>query len=85
MVPMGTEVEYIYEPVLIGFRQGHVYLSVYEVVYFKIRSMIFYVLSILEQRGLSNQVNMLRVMQTVEEETGMAIDVNKTPDLHQPR
>jgi L,D-transpeptidase ErfK/SrfK len=79
MVPMGTRVEYIYEPILIGFRQGHVFLSVHEDVYFKIRSMIFYVLSMLEQRGLSNQVNILKVMQTVEEQTGMPIDVTKTP------
>jgi hypothetical protein len=46
--------------------------------------MIFYVLSMLEQRGRSNQVNMLRVMQTVEEQTGMPIDVTKTPGSNQP-
>jgi L,D-transpeptidase ErfK/SrfK len=75
MVPMGTTVSYIYEPALVGFRSGRIYLSVHEDYYFKIRSMIFHVLGLLESRGLSGQVNMERVMQTVEEHTGVPIDI----------
>jgi L,D-transpeptidase ErfK/SrfK len=77
MVPMGTKVEYIYEPALIGFRQGRVFLSVHDDVYFKIRSMILHVLNMLEQRGLADQVDTQIVMQTVEEQTGMPVDVTK--------
>ncbi len=77
MVPMGTKVEYIYEPAKIGFRQGRVFLSVHEDVYFKIRSMILHVLTMLEQRGLADQVDMRKVMQTVEEQDGMPVDVTK--------
>ena len=77
MVPMGTKVEYIYEPALIGFRQGHVYLSVHDDVYFKIRSMILHVLNMLEQRGLADKVDTQKVMQTVEEQTGMPVDITK--------
>ena len=36
-VPMGTTVEYIYEPALIGFRNGRVFLSVHDDIYMKIR------------------------------------------------
>jgi hypothetical protein len=50
---------------------------VHEDYYFKIRSMIFHVLSMLESRGLTGLVNMQRVMQTVEERTGMPIDVSR--------
>ncbi len=75
MVPMGTKVEYIYEPAKIGFRQGRIYLSVHDDVYFKIRSMLLHVLAMLEQRGLTNQVSMRRVLQVVEEQTGMPMDV----------
>jgi hypothetical protein len=39
--------------------------------------MIFHVLGLLESRGLTGQVNMERVMQTVEEQTGMPIDVSR--------
>ena len=39
--------------------------------------MIFHVLSMLESRGLTGLVNMQRVMQTVEERTGMPIDISR--------
>ncbi|MGB8993077.1 MAG: L,D-transpeptidase family protein [Desulfobaccales bacterium] len=77
MVPMGTKVEYIYEPALIGFRHGRIFLSVHDDVYFKIPSMILHVLNMLEQRGLADQVDTQKVMQTVEEQTGMPVDVTK--------
>ncbi len=76
LVPVGTRVEYIYEPALVGFRNGRIYLSVHEDYYFRIRSMIFHVLSLLESRGLIGQVNMNRVMQTVEEQTGAVMDIS---------
>jgi L,D-transpeptidase ErfK/SrfK len=77
MVPVGTSVEYIYEPAKIGFRQDRIYLSVHEDVYFKIRSMILHVLNMLEQRGLADQVDMRRVMQVVEEHYGNPVDVTR--------
>ena len=77
MVPVGTSVEYIYEPAKIGFRRDRIFLSVHEDVYFKIRSMILHVLNMLEQRGLADQVNMRKVMQTVEEQNGLPVDITR--------
>jgi L,D-transpeptidase ErfK/SrfK len=77
MVPVGASVEYIYEPALIGFRQGRIFLSVHEDVYFKIRSMILHVLNLLEQQGLADRVNMRKVMQAVEEQNGMPLDITR--------
>jgi L,D-transpeptidase ErfK/SrfK len=77
MVPVGATVQYIYEPALIGFRQGHIYLSVHEDVYFKIPSMILHVLNLIESRGLSDRVDMRKVMQTVEEHYGDPVDITK--------
>jgi L,D-transpeptidase ErfK/SrfK len=77
MVPVGTSVEYIYEPAKIGFRQGRIYLSVHEDVYFKIPSMILHVLNMLEQRSLADQVNMRKVMQAVEEQKGLPLDITR--------
>ncbi len=77
MVPVGTSVEYIYEPAKIGFRQGHIYLSVHEDVYFKIRSMILHVLDMLEQRGLADKVNMRKVMRAVEEQNDLPVDITR--------
>jgi len=77
MVPMGTKVEYIYEPAKIGFRSGRIFLSVHDDVYFKIRSMLLHVMSLIEQKGLADQVDMRKVLQTVEEQTGMPIDITR--------
>ena len=77
MVPVGTSVEYVYEPVKIGFRQGNIYLSVHEDVYFKIPSMMLHVLNLLDQRGLAAQVNTRKVMQAVEEQNGLPVDVSR--------
>jgi L,D-transpeptidase ErfK/SrfK len=77
LVPVGTTVEYIYEPAKIGFRQDRIFLSVHEDVYYKIPSMILHVLNMLEQRGLADQVNMRRVMQTVEEQDGIPVDITR--------
>jgi len=89
MVPVGASVEYIYEPAKIGFKDGRVFLSVHEDVYFKIRSMLLHVLNILEQRGLADQVNMTKVLQTVEEQTGAPVEVTRSggsaaPDYQRP-
>jgi L,D-transpeptidase ErfK/SrfK len=77
MVPMGTKVEYIYEPAKIGFRSGRVFLSVHDDVYFRIRSMLLHVLGLIERQGLTDQVDMRKVLQTVEEQTGMPMDVTR--------
>ena len=76
LVPLGTSVEYIYEPAKIGFRQGRIYLSVHQDVYMKIPSMILLVLDLIEQRGLADKVNMRKVMQTVEEQNGLPADIS---------
>ncbi|MDP3182326.1 MAG: L,D-transpeptidase family protein [Desulfobaccales bacterium] len=78
LVPVGTTVEYIYEPAKIGFRQGRIFLSVHEDVYMKIRSMLLHVLNMLENRGLVDQVDMRKVMQVVEEQNGMPVDITRT-------
>jgi L,D-transpeptidase ErfK/SrfK len=77
LVPVGTSVEYIYEPAMLGFRQGRIFLSVQEDVYFKIRSMLLHVLNLIENRGLTAQVDMRRVLQTVEEQNGVPADITR--------
>jgi L,D-transpeptidase ErfK/SrfK len=77
MVPKGTKVEYIYEPAKIGFRDGRVYLSVHNDVYLKIPSMILHVMDLIQRKGLTDQVDMRKVLQTVEEQTGMPMDVTR--------
>jgi hypothetical protein len=39
--------------------------------------MILHVMNMLEKRGLADQVDTQKVMQTVEEQTGMPVDITK--------
>ena len=80
MVPMGTVVEYIYEPAKVGFLNGRIFLEVHEDYYFKIPSMLLHVLKLLENRGLMELVDLKRVLKAVEERTGMPVEVTKTPE-----
>ncbi len=77
LVPVGTTVEYIYEPVMIGFKNGRIFLSVNQDYYFKIPDMLTYTLKRLEHAQLLNQVNLLKVLQMVEERWGVPQDVSR--------
>ena len=63
------------DPAKIGFKDGRVFLSVHSDVYMKIRSMLLHVLNMIQTRALTDQVNMTKVLQTVEEQTGMPVDI----------
>ncbi len=77
LVPVGTTVEYIYEPVMIGFKNGRIYLSVNQDYYFKIPDMLTYTLNRLENAQLLNEVNLVKVMKLVEERWGVPVDVTR--------
>ncbi|MBW1917822.1 MAG: L,D-transpeptidase family protein [Deltaproteobacteria bacterium] len=77
MVKVGTTVEYIYEPVKIGFRQGRVYLEVNQDFYHKIPDLLTYTLNRLENRGLITEVDYSRVIKVVEEKLGIPEEVTK--------
>lgn len=77
LVPVGTTVEYIYEPVMIGFKNGRIYLAVSQDYYFKIPDMLTYTLKRLENAQLINQVDLVKVMKLVEERWGVPVDVTR--------
>lgn len=78
LVPVGTTVEYIYEPVMIGFKNGRIYLSVNQDYYHRIPDMITYTLNRLEQAQVLNSVSLVKVMKLLEEKWGVPTDVTKS-------
>ncbi len=78
LVNVGTTVEYIYEPVMIGFKDGRIYLSVNQDYYHKIPDMLTYTLNRLEKAQLLNDVSLTKVMKLVEEQWGVPADVTKS-------
>jgi L,D-transpeptidase ErfK/SrfK len=77
-VKTGTTVEYIYEPVMIGFKNGHIFLSVNQDFYHKIPDMLIYTLNRLENAKVLNEVDLTKVMKIVEEKWGIPTDVTKS-------
>ncbi|MDD3579661.1 MAG: L,D-transpeptidase family protein [Desulfobacca sp.] len=77
MVSVGTVVEYIYEPVKIGFRQGRIYLEVNEDFYHRIPDMLIHTLNKLEDRGLITEIDYSKVVKIVEEKLGMPEEITK--------
>ena len=78
LVPVGTTVEYIYEPVMIGFKSGRIYLSVNQDYYHRIPDMLTYTLNRLEQAQVLNSVSLTKVMKLVEEKWGVPTDITKS-------
>ncbi|MFP3867965.1 MAG: L,D-transpeptidase family protein [Desulfobacteraceae bacterium] len=80
MVKVGTVVEYIYEPVKIGFREGQIYLEVHKDYYHKIPDLLTHTLDRLEDRGLFTEIDFSRVVKAVEEKSGLPEEVTKKPE-----
>jgi L,D-transpeptidase ErfK/SrfK len=78
MVKVGTAVEYIYEPVMIGLKNGRIFLEVNQDYYQKIPDMLQYTLNKLEARGLMADISLGRVLKVVEEKYGYPEDVTKS-------
>jgi L,D-transpeptidase ErfK/SrfK len=78
LVNVGTTVEYIYEPVMIGFKNGRIFLSVNQDFYHRIPDMLTYTLNRLEKAQLLNDVNLTMVTKLVEEKWGIPTDVTKS-------
>ncbi|HAY22392.1 MAG TPA: hypothetical protein DCY27_09560 [Desulfobacterales bacterium] len=78
LVKVGTSVEYIYEPVMIGVRNGRIYLSVNQDFYHRLPDILTYTLGRLKAAQVAGLVNMMKVLKVVEERFGVPEEVSKT-------
>jgi len=79
LVKVGTSVEYIYEPVMIGFKHGRIYLSVSQDYYHRIPDMLTYTLQRLEKNQLLGEVDLTKLVKAVEESWGIPVDITRFP------
>ena len=80
LVKLGTTVEYIYEPVMLGFKNGRIYLSVNQDHYHRLPDMLTYTLNRLEKAQVLNLVSLTKVLKAVEEKWGIPTDITKSGD-----
>jgi L,D-transpeptidase ErfK/SrfK len=77
LVPVGTPVEIVYEPVKIGFKGGRVFVEVHSDKYDKVPDLLQYATKKISQRGLSSAVNLEKLILAVKEKSGIPVDVTE--------
>lgn len=75
LVPVGAPGEFLYQPVKVGARDGRIYLEVHKDIYGQIPALHGHAEALIDARGWSDLVDPRRVARTVEEQSGVPIDV----------
>jgi L,D-transpeptidase ErfK/SrfK len=70
-------VEFIYEPVKIGYLHGRIFIEVHEDMYEKIPDMLQYATKKIEERGLSRRIDWPKVLKAVAEESGAPLEITR--------
>lgn len=77
MVPVKTPVEFIYEPVKVGWKKGRIFVEVHPDVYHKISDFNDYGLNKIRSLGLTERVNTGLLLKVLGEKQGIPVDVTK--------
>jgi L,D-transpeptidase ErfK/SrfK len=75
MVPVGTPGEFVYQPVKVGARDGHVYVEVHKDIYDQLPGPFREAARLIDKSGWRNRVDMGRVRRAVVEQAGVPMDV----------
>jgi L,D-transpeptidase ErfK/SrfK len=77
LVPVGTPVEIIYEPVKIGFKEGRIFVEVHPDIYQEITDLFIYTARKLFVARLWEDVDVNLLAQAIEEHTGAPVDITR--------
>ncbi len=77
LVPIGTKVEIIYEPVKIGFKKGKVYIEVHPDIYGKIQDLFLYAKDKIKQLDLLDKVDINKIKLAVNAKNGIPLDITR--------
>lgn len=77
MVPVGTPVEFVYEPVKIGEEGGNVYVEVHQDLYKRVKNMDRYADKLVKSAGLEGKVDPALLRQALQERTGVPVAVTR--------
>lgn len=77
LVPIGTEVEMVYEPVKIGFKRGRIFIEVHQDIYGKINDLFPYAKDKIKRLNLMDKVDINKVKRAIDIRNGMPMDITK--------
>jgi L,D-transpeptidase ErfK/SrfK len=75
IVPVGTPVNIIYEPVKIGFLEGRIFIEVHEDIYQHVPNPLEFTLNKLEKKRIMNLVNLEKVKEALDQRSGIPVDI----------
>ena len=75
MVPLKTPGEFVYQPVKVGARDGHVYVEVHKDIYDQLPGPFREATRLIDKFGWHNRVDFERVRRAVLEQSGVPVDV----------
>lgn len=74
-VPIGSPGEFVYQPVKVGMREGHVYIEVHQDIYRLLPGPYREAVRLIDKFGWRPRVDMDRVERAVTEQSGVPMDV----------
>ncbi len=77
LVKLGTPVKIIYEPIKIGFKDGHIFVEVHPDIYHKIPDLLLYTAKKLFTYRIWEEVDLDLLVQALEEQRGIPIDITR--------
>jgi L,D-transpeptidase ErfK/SrfK len=75
MVPVGTPGQFVYQPVKVGARDGHIYVEIHKDIYDQLPGPYREAVRLVDRFGWHNRVDFNRVRRAVLEQSGVPIDV----------
>ncbi len=75
MIPVGTLVNIIYEPIKIGFNQDRIFIEVHEDIYHRIIDPYQFTLKKLEEKEIKNLVDLEKMKEGLDQRRGVPIDI----------
>jgi L,D-transpeptidase ErfK/SrfK len=80
LVPAGTLVKIIYEPVKLGLLGGQVYVEVHKDIYNRIDDFDLYAFNRLKESGLTEKIDLKKFSDAVNRKDGLPVEVNLSPE-----
>jgi len=75
MVPVGTPVNIIYEPIKIGFNQDRIFIEVHEDIYHRILDPYQFTLKKLEEKEIKNLVDLEKMKEALDQKRGVPVEI----------
>lgn len=81
LVPVGTQAEFVYEPVKLGEDGGEVYIEVHEDLYRRFKNLEQHATALVKKAGLADRVDAERLRQAVRDKSGIPTAITRDGNL----